>query len=156
MDLVTCNGSQFLNIKIRSSDVGKDYIGFKYLKTTDLIKNNMFSFVSDSNKLVGVLKYTIEERKCNGLKGILGMSFIYIRLYFIDIRSDKKGTEREYICDLLLEEFCDVISTFKQSQKIINISTFKGYDVDSTVESIISSNVAMIKFIKKGRKKYGK
>ena len=156
MDVVTCNGSQFLNIKIRSSDVGKDYIGFKYLKTTDLIKSNMFSFISNKNKLVGVLKYSVEVREHNGLLGALGVDFLYIRLYFMDIRSDKRGTEREDICELLLEEFCDVINTFKQSKKIINISTFKGYDFDSTVESVISSNVDKVKFIKKGRKKYGR
>lgn len=154
MNLVTCNGSQFLHIK--RDDKSKGYIGFKYLNGRDLVEDSIFSFISDRGKLVGVLNYKVEERIDKGIRGFLGGKVTYARLYYIDIRSDKRNRERYTIYNLLIDEFCDYVNTYSESKKIINVSTFKSYSCDYDIESKILSNVGRVKFIKKGRKHYGR
>lgn len=156
MDIVTCDGSQLLNAKSRKEDIGSDYIGFKYLKTSDLIAENTFSFVSDRGKLIGVLKYKVEKRKSSGLRGVLGGKFLYVRLYFMDVRSDKRYSEITDIEDYLVSELCDVINSYSERRKIVNISTLKGVNSITILKDTISREVNKVKYIKRGRKRYGK
>lgn len=158
MDIITCNGEQFKNLQSgRRDNISNDYIGFRCLKVSDLHKDSLFSFIADRSRLIGVIKYKIDVRQEKGLKGLLGHTFLYITLYYIDIRSDKKGKDKELLVDYLIDEFSNVLKDdYTETKLMMNITSFRGSIDKEALEERVTRKLGKVFFIRKGHKRYGR